>query len=145
MRQYLRLRDGVAARWQSRCWRWRTPVATPMPLRFPWPLALKGCLPRHPCGPTVPFQRRVSISPPPYVVKHDVPVLHVWLSSGSLGREREDAVPVVLHADDGPASSLRFVEHLVQPADSRRAVVGPFTLGIGVVHDERQASPGNRE
>src|SRR5262245_43755138 len=49
------------------------------------------------------------------LVKRDVPVLHVRLSPGSLGREREDALPVLLHADDSPASGLRCVERLVQP------------------------------
>src|SRR5512145_950725 len=108
-----------------------------MPLRLPVPLVPKVCFPHPPCGPTPTSGACLSH----LLVKHDVPVLHVWLSSGSLGPEREDALPVVLHADDGPVSGLRCVERLVQPADEGVVVASPFALGIGVVHEERQASP----
>ena len=37
--------------------------------------------------------------------------------------------------------ALRLVERLVEPADVAVAVVGPFALGIGVVHDQTEARP----
>jgi hypothetical protein len=40
------------------------------------------------------------------LVKRDIPVLRVRLSSGSRGLEREEALPVLLHADDDPAALL---------------------------------------
>ncbi len=43
-----------------------------------------------------------------------------------LASEREDLLPVVFHVDDGPALCLRLVERLVELADRRIAVVGPF-------------------
>src|SRR5271165_4570094 len=73
------------------------------------------------------------------------------ISRGTLQRqhgrslvEREDALPVVLHADDSPAVLLRLVvQRLGEGADlcigqSHRRAVGILALRIVVQHDHRQ-------
>src|SRR4051794_32982414 len=49
--------------------------------------------------------------------------------------ERVYHLPVVLHADDRPAAFHGLVPGLVEAADRRLAVVGPFALRV-VVMDE---------
>src|SRR3954454_13683246 len=58
------------------------------------------------------------------------------IQATSLAPERQDGFPVALHVDHGPALSLRYVKGLVEAANGRAAVVGPFPLGVGVVHDK---------
>src|SRR5262245_63749720 len=68
------------------------------------------------------------------------PTARRWTSLAWLGLvERKDPLPVLLHVDDGPALRLRLLERLVELADRRRMVVGPFALGVGVVHEQREA------
>src|SRR5438552_4483527 len=43
--------------------------------------------------------------------------------------------PVVLHADDGPAFGVGFIERLVESADIRLAVVSPFAFGVCVMNE----------
>ena len=52
-----------------------------------------------------------------------------------------DAVPIVLHIDNGPALFPGLVEPLVEAADVRVPVVGPLALRIGVVDVEAEAEP----
>src|SRR6185295_5157615 len=56
--------------------------------------------------------------------------------------ERKDSLPVGFHADDDPVVRLGLVPGLVELADVRGAVVGELTLGVVVVHDEREALAG---
>src|SRR6188768_3590250 len=49
-----------------------------------------------------------------------------------------DFLPIILHVDDGPAPGLGFVEALVELADVRIPVVGPFALGIRVMDIKTQ-------
>lgn len=56
--------------------------------------------------------------------------------------EGEDLLPVVFHADDGPAFGGGFIESLVELADGRFTVVGVFALGVGVVDDEHEVGAG---
>src|SRR6478735_4496834 len=55
--------------------------------------------------------------------------------------ERENFLPVGLHADDDPVLGFRFVPCLVELADVRVAVVGELALGVVVMHDQRQVAP----
>src|SRR5262249_61585463 len=48
--------------------------------------------------------------------------------------EREDLLPVGLHADDDPVVGLRLVERLVEPADVRLAIIRELALGVVVAH-----------
>ena len=58
---------------------------------------------------------------------------------------RKNRFPIVLHAHDRPAFRFRFVPCLVELADVRLAVVGPFALGVGVMNDTgRSADPLRR-
>jgi hypothetical protein len=63
-----------------------------------------------------------------------------WSFGFSLPFERKYALPVLLHVDNGPAFGLGGVERLVEFADGGFAVVGPFSFGIGVVHDQGEAN-----
>ena len=56
--------------------------------------------------------------------------------------EGKNFIPVVFHADDGPAFGFGFVECLVKLAHRGGAVVGILTCGIGVVHEEHEAGSG---
>jgi hypothetical protein len=47
----------------------------------------------------------------------------------------KDRTPVVLHADDGPASCSGLIETSVELADMGIAVVGPLTFSVGVVDE----------
>jgi len=47
----------------------------------------------------------------------------------------KDRGPILFHADDGPANGGGFIEYLVELPDREFAIVGIFTLRIGVVHD----------
>src|SRR5262245_11280637 len=60
--------------------------------------------------------------------------------------ERVDLLPVGFHVDDRPAPRLRLVERLVESADVRLAVVGPFAGRVGVMDDahEPRALAGRR-
>src|SRR5437016_2681222 len=68
---------------------------------------------------------------------------HPWsvpdVAPFSLFLEWVNDLPIVLHVYNGPAFRRGLVERLVEMADGGLAVVGPFTLGIGVVHDECEA------
>src|SRR5262249_49562177 len=55
---------------------------------------------------------------------------------------REDDRPVRLHVDDRPAAGCCSVQRAIEPADGRGAIIGPFTLGVGVMHDQSKPSPG---
>src|SRR6185436_21101112 len=57
----------------------------------------------------------------------------------SFASKRKYPVPVVLHVDNGPAHRLGGVERLVEAANGGMAVIGPFPLGVGVVHDKGEA------
>ena len=54
--------------------------------------------------------------------------------------ERKYALPVFLHVDNGPAFGLGGVKRLVEFADGGFAVVGPFSFGIGAVHDQGEVN-----
>src|ERR1700709_975071 len=60
--------------------------------------------------------------------------------TASLAPERKDRFPVVLHVDDGPALGFRCIQRLVEFADRGGAIVSPFSLGVGVVHEESEAN-----
>src|SRR3954447_20225372 len=62
------------------------------------------------------------------------------IQTTSLAPEWEDGFPVILHIDHGPALGLRHFKRHVEATNGRVAVVGPFPLGVGVVHDEREAN-----
>src|SRR5438477_12807741 len=53
--------------------------------------------------------------------------------------ERIDDLPLLFHVDDGPAAFGRLIEALDESTDERVAVIGPFALGIGVMHDQAEA------
>src|SRR5882672_3057698 len=52
--------------------------------------------------------------------------------------ESKHRAPVAFHVDHGPAACVGFVERPVEFADVRGPVVGPFALGIGVVHEPHE-------
>ena len=58
------------------------------------------------------------------------------VSSRSFRKETHDSNH--LHADDSPTFGRRFIPRLVEFADMRLSIVGPFTLGIVVMHDEAE-------
>ena len=47
-------------------------------------------------------------------------------------------LPVALHIGDDPTAFWCFVERALETTDVRAAIVGPFSLGIGVMHDEAE-------
>src|SRR5262249_14254738 len=53
-------------------------------------------------------------------------------------REREDALPVRLHVYHSPAPRRGLVQGLVQLADFRGPVVGPFAIAVGVMHEPHE-------
>src|SRR5882724_1468891 len=56
--------------------------------------------------------------------------------------ESKNRLPVVLHADHGPAFRLRLVPGLVELADLRLPVVGILARGVVVMHDQHEALAG---
>ncbi len=54
----------------------------------------------------------------------------------------EDFLPVVFHADDGPAFGGGFVQGLVEFADWGVAVVGVLAHGVGMVDEEHETRAG---
>src|SRR5439155_19883009 len=66
-------------------------------------------------------------------------LFHGLFLSSSLFAGREDSFPIVFHAYDGPAFGVGFVESFVEPADAGVAVVGPFTLRVGMVDVKTEA------
>src|SRR5215203_5273059 len=48
--------------------------------------------------------------------------------------ERKYAIPIVLHAYDGPAFRLGLVERFVEVADRRLAIIGKLAFGVGVMY-----------
>src|SRR5262245_12163576 len=56
--------------------------------------------------------------------------------------EGVDALPVVLHVDERPPLCLALIERLVELADVRGAVVGPFAFRVGVPDDAGKARAG---
>src|SRR5215470_18010615 len=66
---------------------------------------------------------------------------HLQSLSRTHGRvlEPEDRAPVAFHVDHSPATGSGFVERSVELAHVRLPVVGPFALGIGVVHEPGEA------
>lgn len=59
---------------------------------------------------------------------------------GFLGlRYRIDSLPVGLYVDHGPAATRCLVRGLIELADRHLAIIGKFTLGIGVVDDHCEA------
>src|SRR5437868_10606775 len=60
--------------------------------------------------------------------------------------EREDDLPIILHAHDRPTLGLCFVESFVQATDAGLAVVCPFPLGVVMmdVKTKARARTGSR-
>src|SRR5258705_2188379 len=65
-----------------------------------------------------------------------------WFTARLLLLEGEDDRPVTLHVCQRPAPRFRLVKPLVEAADAGLAIVGPFALGVGVVHVEAEARAG---
>src|SRR4051794_11756534 len=53
----------------------------------------------------------------------------------------EDGLPGVLHVHDRPAFGIGLVKSLVEPSDVGGTVVGPLTLGIGVMDEPHEPRP----
>src|SRR5687768_17570214 len=60
-----------------------------------------------------------------------------WVGS-SLHVEGKHAFPIVLHARDGPAAGLGFIQPFVEAADAGLAVIGPFARGVGMMDIETE-------
>ena len=63
----------------------------------------------------------------------------LWSPPFSFLLKREDNFPVVLHVYHCPPLGLGLIKRLVQLPDGGLSVIGPFTLGIGVMHIESEA------
>src|SRR5262245_57052898 len=70
----------------------------------------------------------------------------IGIAPSTPGSLRKDCFPVLLHAHNGPTSCFGFIERLVEAADGGLAVVGPFTLGVGVMDQagKARAATGDR-
>ena len=63
------------------------------------------------------------------------------LFSSRSGSFWENRFPIIFHAHDGPAFGDSLVPSHVEFADVRVSVVGPFALGVVVMHDQGKARP----
>src|SRR3954464_13258319 len=52
--------------------------------------------------------------------------------------EREHAFPIAFHTYNRPMSNACFMQAFIQPADTRFAIVCPFTVGVVVMHIEAE-------
>ena len=56
----------------------------------------------------------------------------------------KNGFPIVLRADNGPAFGDGFVPGFVEFTDVTFAVVSPFTIGIGVMHNTHETEAVSR-
>src|SRR5260221_2715716 len=105
---------------------WVTPTSSPKMTRMLGFLPAAGFC----CACATPVQVRASAA-----IKR---MSLFFMAMSPLLFESENFLPVVLHADHGPAAGIGFVEPLVEAADARFAVVGPFAAGVVVVNVEAE-------